>query len=108
MNYKNRVQEFCQKRKYPLPTYESTQTLVDRTNNDFSFNAVLTLVDDNGRELITQGIGKRKIDAEQHAASQMCNILHQYTKKERLDGNNMNNSVPLSFASNKWHSDDLW
>jgi len=80
-NYKNRVQEFCQKRRFQLPHYQTTQTR-NSFDNDFTFNTTLTLFDSDGQELTTEGTGRRKIDSEQNAASQMCVILNQYMRSD--------------------------
>jgi Double-stranded RNA binding motif len=81
-NYKNRIQEFCQKRKYPLPLYATDQT-PNSFDNDFTFNTTLVLIDSDGQRITTDGTGRRKIDAEQNAASQMCTIINQYMKMDQ-------------------------
>ena len=100
-NYKNQVQEFCQRRGYQLPLYQTSQTRND-FDNDFTFNTTLTIIDSDGKVLSTDGTGRKKIDSQQNAASQMCTILNQYMRMDqyRVPHNTpetsiKNNSKPL-------------
>lgn len=90
-NYKNQLQERFQKRKLPLPTYD---TITNLSNKVPRFISRLTLFD--GQVFIGEQTN-RKIDAEQSAAEKALENMLEKSEEEEVS--NVIKYNPLDFNS---------
>ena len=72
MSYKNKLQEYYQKKSLPLPQYDSKQ--IDIVDNVPIWNCTIILKD--GKEFQGEYKGKKKY-AEQMVAKQVLDILKE-------------------------------
>ena len=68
-NYKNTIQEYCQKNKLSLPQYDTK--LIESKSNEPQWKSTIIFKD----IAITGHIKKTKILSEQSAAYELCDIL---------------------------------
>ena len=77
VNYKNKLQEFCQKNRIDLPQYVTSPSI----ETSLFESRVSIFYGDNKTPLYADGFAQRKVDSEQKAAEGMCLILQSYVKQ---------------------------
>ena len=77
-NCKNRLQEYCQQRKLPLPIYDAYRIDINGDNKPFRCDAIL--INENGTHINGVGFGKRIKESEKDAARHILTILEKHQR----------------------------